>query len=330
MSSKTHPLYNTTYTLHRLSPLHAFPPLASTAALTQHAKSLLSILRGDVLRGVRVRDDNEDDDDALGRAGRLKNVTWEPLRSPRRWRQPPDGNDDDDDDDDESPLGVLIELAYDHATYTALLLLAPSPAPAPGPAGAFTALPLLLTRLPRSLRSALLGYLAASFDTQAQALALDSRVLKRLLEAWLGVVFAAGDGDGNGNGDAGRDVQIVFSAPAGVVTVKAVTVTVLRGDVAGFWRRGRRMLAAGEAGEAGEGAFFEALRCYALGTMGLDITALGVMKVACGGFVLGAGAGAAAAGKVKVFAPRSGGGGERAAEVLVGGLVEASLVAVLK
>lgn len=300
----SHPLYNTTYTLHRLSPLHAFPLLTSATDLTHHAKSLLSILRGDVLRGVRVRDDA---DDALGYAGRLKSVTWEAL-------PPPEHNSDDDDDFD--PRGVVITLVYEKAAYTSLLLAAPSSSLA----GPFTSLPLLLTRLPKSLRETLLAYLAATFDTLPSPLPLDSGALRNMLEAWL----AADAG-------SGKDVQLVFEAP--VPSLKAITITVPRGDVPRFVRRGKGLQ--GEVEQGGEGPFFAALRHYASTTMGLDIAVLGVMKVACGGFVLGAGA-HGTSGKVKVFVPRAGaaageeGSGERAVEGLVRGLLEASLVAVLK
>lgn len=308
-----YPLYNTTYTLHRLSPLHAFPALASAIDLTHHAKSLLSILRGDVLRGVRVRDD-ADADDALGRAGRLKSVAWEAL--PPLGRDDDDEDEDDDDDDNFDPQGVVITFVYEKAVYTSLLLAAPSPSSA----SPFTSLPLLLTRLPKSLRETLLAYLAATFDTLPSPLPLDSGALKNMLEAWL----AADPGPG-------KDVQLVFEAP--VPSLKAITITVPRVDVARFVKRGNGLHKAAEE-QGGEGPFFTALRCYAGTAMGLDIAALGVMKVACGGFVLGVGT-HGAAGKVKVFAPRAGAGGgegsgKRAVEGLVKGLLEASLAAVLK
>ncbi|KAL0638203.1 hypothetical protein Q9L58_002819 [Maublancomyces gigas] len=324
MSSKpTYPLYNTTYTLHRLSPLHAFPALTSTIDLTHHAKSLLSILRGDVLRGVRVRDDNNDDNDALSRAGKLKSVTWESLPSPSRWLQEPDDSDSDPDPDtdaDTHPQGIVITFVYEKSVYTSLLLLSHLVAPATE-VDEFTSLPLLLTRLPKSLRATLLSYLASTFDTLPLPLPLDSGTLKKLLEAWLECTFS--DDDKSSSGGVGKDIQIVFSAP--VASLKAITITVPRADVGGFFHRGKRMVAAGE-GEEGEGAFFGALRHYTRAVMGLDIAVLGVMKIACGGFVLGVGASETAA-KVKVFPPRA---GTRAAEGLVRGLVETSLVATLK
>lgn len=206
-----------------------------------------------------------------------------------------------------------MEIIYEKASYTSLLLL---PATPPRTTDEFTSLPLLLTRLPKSLRETLLGYLESTFDTLPLPLQLDSDALKKMLERWLEVVLSGGE--------AGKDVQIVFSAPPPGTSLKAITITVPREDVVGFFRRGRKLVDAGEA----DGAFFEALRHYARGTMGLDTGVLSVMKVACGGFVVGVGAGGAA-GKVKVFVPREG-EGERAVEGLVKGLVEASLMAAMR
>lgn len=305
-----YPLYNTTYTLHRLSPLHAFPPLTNPSAFTPHAKSLLSILRGNVLRGVRIAND---DDESLGRAGRLKNVLWTPLVSPTQWRQDRQSPDEEDPEPSSDPRGVMVEIIYEKASYTSLLVL-PTPST---PQGEFTSLPLLLTRLPKSLRETLLNYLETTFDTTALPLPLDSVALQRLLERWLDTVLQGEE--------AGKDIQIVFSAPSPGSSLKAITMTIMRDDVLGFYQRGRKLLGDGEEG----GVFFEALRHYAQGTMGLDIAALKVMKIACGGFVLGVGTGGGA-GKVKVFAPRGGEEEEKAAEGVVAGLVEASLVAALR
>lgn len=275
---------------------------------------------------MRVRNDDNDDNDALSRAGKLKSVAWESLPLPSRWLQEPDDSDSDSDPDsdtdaDTHPQGIVITFVYERAVYTSLLLLSHLVAPATEVDG-FTSLPLLLTRLPKSLRATLLSYLASTFDTLPLALSLDSDALKKLLEAWLECTFS--DDDKSSSGGVGKDIQIVFSAP--VASLKAITITVPRADVGGFFHRGKRMVAAGEEGEEGEGAFFGALRHYARAVMGLDIAVLGVMKIACGGFVLGVGASEAAA-KVKVFPPRA---GTRAAEGLVRGLVEASLVATLK
>ncbi|KFX96834.1 hypothetical protein V490_03110, partial [Pseudogymnoascus sp. VKM F-3557] len=71
-----YPLYNTTYTLHRLSPLSSLLP----STLPTHARALHDILAGSTLRGVRIGLATEDL--ALSRAGALKSVSMRPLRSP--------------------------------------------------------------------------------------------------------------------------------------------------------------------------------------------------------------------------------------------------------
>ena len=73
-----HPLYSTTYTLHRLSPLYTGSRSALTNdSLAQYARSFRDILAGEVLRGVRVGLGY--DGDALARAGGLQTVNWSLL-----------------------------------------------------------------------------------------------------------------------------------------------------------------------------------------------------------------------------------------------------------
>lgn len=71
-----HPLYNTAYNLHRLSPLYtgSYSPFTSSQ-LEKYARSLRDILAGEVLRGVRVGL-ADDDDSTLARVGGLQSVTW--------------------------------------------------------------------------------------------------------------------------------------------------------------------------------------------------------------------------------------------------------------
>lgn len=119
----THALYNTTYTLHRISPLHAFPPLTQDA-LKPHAKHLTSILRGDVLRGVRVAAADTDDAAALTRAGKLRSITFIPLT---KWTHHNAEDDDEDTEEEEEEekdsKGAVISIIYENTTYTAIFLL---------------------------------------------------------------------------------------------------------------------------------------------------------------------------------------------------------------
>jgi len=266
-----HPLYNVTYTIHRLPPLHKFPPRSD---FKSHARSLQQILRGDVLRGVRIALDNEDE--ALGRAGRLKAVTWEVLP---RWQTSCEDDEEEEAAEEEAGAGVKIEMQYEKTTYTSLLLSSPL-----GTAGLedgdleFTKLPLLLTRLPKSLRDTLLGYLSTRFDILPLPLALPSSLLQGSMEFYFSHTHSPP-----------KDAQISFATPT--TTLKTITVTIPRDDIAKFCDRGKQLPG---------GGFYAALKHYLRGTMALDAESLAIAKVACGGFVLGGGAG----GKVKIFPPR--------------------------
>ncbi|RPA94126.1 hypothetical protein L873DRAFT_1702674 [Choiromyces venosus 120613-1] len=265
-----HPLYNVTYTIHRLSPLHKFP---SRSDFKSHARSLQQILRGDVLRGVRITLDNEDE--ALGRAGRLKAVTWEVLP---RWQTLSD-DEEEAAEEEEAGAGVKIEMQYENMTYTSLLLSSPLEATESRDENQeFTKLPLLLTRLPKSLRDTLLSYLATRFDTLPLPLALPSSLLQRSMEFYFSHTYSPP-----------KDMQLSFATP--ITTLKTITITIPRDDIAKFCARGEQLPG---------GGFYAALKHYLRGTMALDVTSLTIAKVACGGFVLGGGAG----GKVKIFPPR--------------------------
>ncbi|PWW73940.1 hypothetical protein C7212DRAFT_299255 [Tuber magnatum] len=268
--SLAHPLYNVTYTIHRLSPLHKFPPRSD---FKSHARSLQQILRGDVLRGVRIALDNENE--TLGRVGRLEAVIWEVLP---RW-QTLSEDDEEEAAEEGAGAGVKIKIQYEKTTYTSLLLSSPSEATwLEDECQEFTKLPLLLTRLPKSLRDTLLGYLSTRFDTLPLPLALPSALLQRSIEFYFSHTYSSS-----------KDVQISFATPT--TTLKTIAITIPRDDIAKFCDRGKQLPG---------GGFYAALKHYLRETMALDVTPLTIAKAACGGFVLGGGAG----GKVKIFPPR--------------------------
>ncbi|SLM36255.1 hypothetical protein LPUS_00566 [Lasallia pustulata] len=96
-----YPLYNKTYTLHCLSPLHNLPSLLP-AALTCHAQHLRSIFRSDVLRGVRIGLENSADGSM--NAGRLESCEWKLLAKEGVWEegQSADGEEQGDTTENEA------------------------------------------------------------------------------------------------------------------------------------------------------------------------------------------------------------------------------------
>ncbi|KAI5778568.1 kinetochore complex Sim4 subunit Fta1-domain-containing protein [Geopyxis carbonaria] len=244
-----HPLLDTTYTLHRLSPLHSFPPLKPTT-LAPHAKVLLSQLRGAVLRGIRIADDPLGDAQ-LSRAGALKSITWLPLPPLVAGATP-------------APIGVRIELRYETITYSALLLGGVSRVRVDG---AFTHLPLLLCRMPRAPREALESYLTTTFDATVRPLALPPAHLRSALDGWVAAV----------EGRTKRELVLAFAPPAGVGRgLRTMTVTVQGEEVRRFWKRG-------------EGSVWRALETYWCASTGVEIGGMRVVKVATGWWVMAEG-----------------------------------------
>ncbi|KAI9807466.1 MAG: hypothetical protein M1833_000211 [Piccolia ochrophora] len=295
------PLLNKTFTTHRLSPLYtpsSTTPLLTSATLTAHARALHDILRGTVLRGVRVGLDASSstastDNRDLERAGALVRVSWTLFASSRGEAG---GGDDDDgegggdgDGDGQGVTGIHISIIYESAEYTAFLLRSSPTNDDENDKNDpnFTALPLFLTRMPRSLTSTLTSYLATHFDTRVGALALPSAFLLTRLEAALRPPLSA-------LAAPLRDVLVQFrfaAAAAAAPACRTVDVTIPREDVARFAARGKALGRGGDRdrAEVGTAPFTLALAEYLATHLALDMRhkEVGVGKVACGEWVLG-------------------------------------------
>lgn len=330
----TYPLYTTTYTLHRLSPLHTTP--FTSQILSHHSRTFRDILAGDTLRGVRIG--LGDDETALSKVGALKSVLWRLLGTPGEFEsaQNDDSELNSSDNGGERDLylegngrGITISTMYVRAEYIAILLrhspedlsIIGSPELGAGrnkDVPGFQSYPLLASRMPISLRNTLMQYLADSFDTHAASLTFNTQFLINTLDTFLDRIYR-GLGDGNG-AKVVKDVLVTFSfAPIPTTDgtkaeedadLRAIDITIARDDIAQFLVRGRKALqAASRSGEkSAGGAFWTALAHYARSHMALDINHGDVRasKVACGAFVLGR------EGRMKVFAPGSLSGGEDA------------------
>ncbi|KFY80399.1 hypothetical protein V499_00748 [Pseudogymnoascus sp. VKM F-103] len=321
-----YPLYNTTYTLHRLSPLHAF----TLSSLPSHATALLEILAGSTLRGVRIGLDTSDV--SLSRAGALRSVSMRPLRSPDGWAAVHALEDTGIEEDGEGGegWGVIIEITYEKANYTALLLRDIHNSPAPSTTTTtdeFTHLPLLLTRLPPPLRTTLLDFLATKFDTRASPMHLPSSFLKKALGGYIDALVA-GAGDVRGGV---REVVISLAFPAGGAgdagegggrELKNIDITISRDDIVNFLERGRNTSTTTTTNTptppttTEHHPFWTALHTYTTTHLSLSLTSpsVSVVKIACGAFVI------AAEGRVKISAP-SARGEREGAEGVVGALI---------
>ncbi|MCJ1381190.1 hypothetical protein MMC17_004299 [Xylographa soralifera] len=288
--SWTDALYNGAFTLHRLSPLHhpIAPPLFVQETLLAHSRRLKDALKGDILRGVRVGLHNHAESTALGL---LKDCRWRSLLSETTSRVDPQ----------EIPgfEGIHIELEYKINTYTAFLLrsLAIERPETPGE----TRLPLLLTRMPSTVRDVLLDYLTPTFDVRIEPMRLSSQFMENVLERLL---EAARPHEAHNFEMQVKGIQLVvgFKAPI-TPNLRNLTIDIRSEDVLAFLNRGEAMIRGQESNgdRSRSGPFMCSIRGYMNDQTALDMNhdLVTVSRITCGAFVL------AADGKVKVAPPVS-------------------------
>jgi hypothetical protein len=324
-----YPLYSTSFTLHRLATLYHSAPtepsiVTSNASLTRHARRLQEVLKGDVLRGVRVGLDTDGNDGGLGRVGALLECRWSLIGDEADWDEKQRRRVEDEETDsrfedsviDGAKRGIFVEVEYERSTYTALLLRDEEDSTEQE---GFTSLPLLLTRMPGPLREVLMDYLRNTFDTHTSPLKLSSEFLSSALEGYLR------DLSGNlGKSQAAsaivevvKDIQVSISFPGPATPLLSkLDVTISRDDIPGLLSRGKTILQKspqdyppaqkrkkGDPASAGEASkdhpFTAALSHYLSSHLALPIShqEIRISKIACAAFVLGA------EGKLKLFPP---------------------------
>ena len=282
-------IYNSTFTLHRVSPLHVRNPqeFLLPPSLASYGRQLTESLKGGFASGVSLIDADQDED--TGRLGPLKKCQWTVLgnkESSNPSRIVADGFGLLD--------GIKIDISYERASYVALLLKdAASPQ---YQHNSELCLPLLLTRMPAPVRSGLLDFLAVNFDTRAEMLRLNAKFLGTALEDFM-KAFAE---------DAGvlesvvKDVQlsIGFKIPA-QGSLRTLDMAISREDVYGFLISGRAINSSNAISAGGKGPFMTSLQKYFADHLALDIDHDHVFlsRIACGAFALGR------EGKVKIFEP---------------------------
>jgi Kinetochore complex Sim4 subunit Fta1 len=301
-----YPLYNTTFTLHRLSPLYVGrdAPL-DNAALLPYARRFRDILVGDVLRGVRVGLGS--DEDVLARIGALQAVTWKVLVEEDAWDITANDESRVDDPIVFSPgKGIYVTVAYEKATYVAILLRNQK-APRDGPPG-FQHMPLLLTRMPSSLRDTFTEFLESSFDARISVLRLGRSHLPSTLESYVQNCLGGEDDEDASleerNGTLKRilkDVQVVvgFDLPSGNTPLKTIDIFIARDDLPRLLQSGSKIHTKVLAKEEPKRPFMDALTLYVHTHLALNLRHedVNILRVACGAFVLGA------EGKVKLTEP---------------------------
>lgn len=185
-------IFNTSWTAHRLSPLHHYKDhrvlIGNQDALKTYSKRLHDVLAGDFLRSMQVTLSKSLADDALSKAGALVESRWEFISTNENRQGREDDNDDDEEDLSVEPkdcMGIFVTLDYEHITYRAALLGDPDgyvPTSTDRRRKQSTHLPLLLTRMPTALRNCFIDFISTTFDSYVANLHLPPNFLCMILE----------------------------------------------------------------------------------------------------------------------------------------------------
>ena len=301
--SQIYPLYNTTFSLHRVTPLHtgSNEPL-SNSRLRELARQFRDILAGEVLRGVRVGLGQEDD--ALARVGALQTVTWRLLPEEETWS----AEDETQMANDDTTMslaacrGMIVTVTYEKMAYKAILLRDErgdypdaSMVTVREETDGFQHFPLLLSRMPGSLRETFANFLMETFDTRVSALQFSSTYLTDAFERYVADISMGEDGEPLDMIERSRALRntiketlvvVGFDVPDVAALLKTIDINIAREDLPRMVARGKKI---GREGNT-ESPFFDALAAYIQGHLALDLRneKVKIMRVACGAFVLGA------------------------------------------
>ena len=298
-----YPLYGSTLTLHRASPLyHGADHIFDNLDL--YARRLREHLAGDRARGLLLTDLQPE----IAGTGSLETCNWTLLGDEAAWER----QHEDSDTPATTPRdarGIYIQLKFERAKYSALLLgHRPKMAATPG----FTSLPLILLRMPATLRELFIDFLSTSFDAHISPMRLRSSFLSSSLENLLQQTEANDDDEDPALSlDAlSKGVGVQLSIPSASPHLKTLDLVIAKDDIRQFQSRGDALWRQYRARQSGEknwaarpgsnitGPFTAALSTYLSNqiAMELDNPAIVVSKVALGPFAL------AGEGKVKVLA----------------------------
>ncbi|CAD6504670.1 BgTH12-00176 [Blumeria graminis f. sp. triticale] len=313
------PLYNSTFSLFRLSPLYiGDTTVHEKRHLRIHARRLLDILSGEASHNLNLGP--MIGNDFTTRIGALQGVTWNTVSeidfygaevesAPATHRDSPALTN--------TSIGMIITFSYEKAEYQAILLGNEGESRKNG----FCHFPLLLLKMPGSLRQIFTEFLATTFDARTSCLLLSSRQLINRCEKYLSNISLDSIDeplDTAERSEALRDIikevaiVIGFVLPERLTTLKTISFQIAREDVS-------RMISM--KSKPGDAPFFEALADHLKAHMALNLwdEKVKIVKIACGAFVL------SDEGRVKVTRPLGATVDTlqiRANKVLINGLME--------
>jgi hypothetical protein len=228
-----YPLYNSTFTTYRTSPLyHGDASLLTNLDL--HARRLREVLAGDALRTAQLGG-------LYMPSGSLESCTWKLLGDEDAWERAQERIAEGGEAAQLSTAevrGIAVEVRYEKATHSAILLgEANKTTITPG----FTSMPLLLVRMPAPLRELFLNYLSTSFDTRISPMKLRSFFLTNMLEKIIDQTqYSSQDEDPSLSLAAlkkGVGIQLAF--PSVVPHLKNLDISIASNDIPTFIARGK-------------------------------------------------------------------------------------------
>lgn len=277
-----YPLYNRTYNLYRLSPLHhGETPLLNDRSLRTHAKRLKEQLKGDNVRGVQVDFAAAED---TARLGPLEECTWDVIGDEDAWidrhRQSvdPEASQLSAMVSPEGARGIEVGLEYERQSYNALLLRDPGVTSSPD---SFTSLPLLLVKMPGPIRDIFLNYLRTAFDAHVTPLRLPSSFITSSLETYF--KHLSSSTSTQSIPDVIRQLQVQLAFPTTTTLLRHVDITIAGPDVSGFVSRGKQL------GDGREKPFTAALSHYLRTHLALDMlhAKAQISRISCSSLHLG-------------------------------------------
>ena len=301
-------LLNTSWTLHRLSPLHhgkEFDTLLNNPiALKTYARRLHDHITGDVLGGIYVGATAAADDDSLSKTGALKACTWETIPG---WSYLDESNGNSRLQSAPG-LGILIVFQYEFVIYKAALLAPPAPEGSErstrrrerldaSSSSASTYLPLLLTRLPTTLKQTFISFLSANFDNYCSLLRFPPSFLCIGLETYLNVLVSANPTVSRSIlDDVVKEVHLTLHFSTSIApALRTLNISVLRETLTQFIHDQHS-----EPSDDGGNPFLRRLNAYLEKHLALNLQLedlsdnrslakqyVLLSKVACGAFVLG-------------------------------------------
>lgn len=280
---KEYPLYDATYTLYRSSPLYnGNAPILTSLGL--HARRLKDQLRADGLRAQIIVGDTT-------YSGVLNSCEWSLLGDEASWSRL-HGDEENDDDisvlnelDVKDALGILIELKYERITHRAIFM---GKAEEKQSLKGFTSFPLLLTRMPASLRDIVLQYFRQAFDCRITAFKLRSSRMYSALDKSIAVLTQESDSNTD---RLAKGCQVQLGFPSAAPDLRSLDMLVPRENIEKFVEVGQLLTApARQTNDTSVASkpFIATLSAYLKQhtTISLDHPGVVLSKFACGPIVL--------------------------------------------